>query len=76
MTDAPDHFLGKVARVYYVPRGDDDAALKTIKKELSQVLPKSHVPKEFIALKSINRSPSGKIVKQHLTDPGNLLKSS
>ena len=74
VTEAPDHFLGKVARVYYVPRAEDATALKAVKKELNKVLPKSHVPKDFVALKQIERSPSGKIVKQRLFDPENLLE--
>jgi long-chain acyl-CoA synthetase len=72
VADAPDHFLGKVARVYYVPRGDDEDALKMLRKELKRTLPKSHIPKDYVALKAIERSPSGKIVKQRLLDSDNL----
>ena len=58
--------------MYYVPRGDDEDALKMLRKELKRTLPKSHIPKDYVALKAIERSPSGKIVKQRLLDPDNL----
>ena len=73
VTESPDHYLGKVARVYYVPRSDDGTALQAVKRELKSMLPKSHIPREYVAIREIQRSPSGKVVKQSLSDPDNVL---
>ena len=66
-----DHFLGKVPCVYYVARAGADLDQRAIRRYLSTKLPRSHVPSEFVALNEIQRSASGKVVKDALRDPDN-----
>jgi long-chain acyl-CoA synthetase len=66
-----DHFLGKVPCIYYVARPDADFDQRAVRRYLSTKLPRSHVPSEFVALREIQRSASGKVVKDALRDPAN-----
>ena len=66
-----DHFLGKVPCIYYVARADAGFDQRAVRRYLSSKLPRSHVPSEFVALREIRRSASGKVVKEALRDPGN-----
>jgi acyl-CoA synthetase (AMP-forming)/AMP-acid ligase II len=71
-----DHFLGKVPCIYYVSRPDADFDQRAVRRYLSTKLPRSHVPSEFIALREIQRSASGKVVKDALRDPANQISRS
>ncbi len=66
-----DHFLGKVPCIYYVSRPGSDFDQRAIRRYLSSKLPRSHIPSEFVALREIQRSASGKVVKDALRDPAN-----
>ena len=66
-----DHYLGKVPAVYFVNQGPPEA-LKSLKREIKTVLPRSHLPSKYIAVKEVSRSPSGKVIKSRLIDPDNL----
>jgi len=66
-----DHFLGKVPCIYYVARSDGELDQRAVRRYLSSSLPRSHVPSEFVALREIRRSASGKVIKDALRDPAN-----
>ena len=68
-----DHFLGKVPCIYYVAKEGGDFDQRAVRRYLSSKLPRSHVPSEFVALREIQRSASGKVVKDALRDPANQL---
>ena len=68
-----DHFLGKVPCIYYVARPGSDFDQRAVRRYLSSKLPRSHVPSEFVGLREIRRSASGKVVKDALRDPANRL---
>jgi acyl-CoA synthetase (AMP-forming)/AMP-acid ligase II len=71
-----DHFLGKVPCVYYVAKTDADFDQRAVRRYLSAKLPRSHVPSEFVALNEIQRSASGKVVKDALRDPANRVSAA
>jgi len=71
-----DHFLGKVPCIYYVARPGIDFDQRVVRRYLSSKLPRSHVPSEFVGLREIRRSASGKVVKDALQDPANRLAPS
>ena len=71
-----DHFLGKVPCIYYVARAGAGFDQKAVRRYLSSKLPRSHVPSEFVALREIHRSASGKVVKEALRDPDNRASGS
>lgn len=71
-----DHFLGKVPCIFYVARPGSAFDQRAVRRYLSSKLPRSHVPSEFVGLREIRRSASGKVVKDALRDPANQLSLS
>lgn len=71
-----DHFLGKVPCIFYVSKTDAEFDQRAVRRYLSSKLPRSHVPSEFVALREIRRSASGKVVKDALRDPANQISDS
>jgi acyl-CoA synthetase (AMP-forming)/AMP-acid ligase II len=59
-----------------VAKTDADFDQRAVRRYLSAKLPRSHVPSEFVALNEIQRSASGKVVKDALRDPANRVSAA
>lgn len=67
-----DHYLGKVPHVYFVKNQFDENAFRRLRREVKKALPRNHEPAEYIAVREIPRSPSGKLVRAELLESSNL----
>ena len=66
-----DHHLGKVPQVYFLKNHFDKSAFRDLRRQLKAALPRNHEPADYIAVREIPRSPSGKLNRDDLLVPGN-----
>ena len=67
-----DHHLGKVPHVYFVKNQFDEKAFRSLRREVKKALPRNHEPGEYISVREIPRSPSGKLIRVELLESSNL----